>query len=671
MPGPDPTQEPPDTPTGWLSEGEFIRQWGLGGINAQHRLADRGPNGRGLGAGTLGAIMDSGAEVTNPEFAGRIDLVNSYSYDTRSNNVTDLHRHGTDVLGISGAAFNGAGIMGIAPEARFVIYQLNEFETSLSGLLMSFADVQRRAIELDVDAINHSWALVAGESDNAPEITISGITSREDYIRRIGGNGIADWMVRAAEADVVNIFAAGNGGGNGNIGYDQVGILAGAPVFMPELAGAWVAVAAHDEIGDITNFSNRCGRAMNHCLTAPGINIFSVTGRPRKGTSFAAPHVHGSILLLRSLWPEMTNRDTLNLLFETAEDAGASGTDPIYGRGRLDLENAVRPQGALMFQMSGVVGERAQDARETFIAPSPVFGSALARALSGQEAVATDAFDRGFDVPLSQFAMTTENAGAASRLANAAGGAETASGRLNIRLGTGSGALPAFGLSPFHDPDSAVAAGVDLGDGLSMRATASDGAVSSRIAMAGGGVSVGLELGQKTEAGTALGAAFGGAFGAGLTSNTAFARLEAEMDLSGALALTAAFDTGRTALSGGGLIEGGDIATAGFGLGAKAADVFGPGDALTVAVARPLGVAHGSLRVNRVTGLTPAAGGARTNGVERATDDVALGGADRPMELQMGYSAALGIGRADFRAIYAPDAQRDGLAVRLGYAIRF
>ena len=197
VPTPDPTPQPdlppvtpdapnpdftPNTTDYWMSAGEFTNQWGLVAINAQHRLADGA-----RGAGTLGAFVDSGADVNNPEFAGRIDTANSYSYYTQSNDVTDYNGHGTHTLGTAGAAFDGSGIMGVAPEANFVIYQLigaevPDIPAPALGLDEAFADIQDRAVSLGVDAINNSWGV--GNPFLGGETTIIDVGNRDDYITK-------------------------------------------------------------------------------------------------------------------------------------------------------------------------------------------------------------------------------------------------------------------------------------------------------------------------------------------------------------------------------------------------------------------------------------------------------------------------------------------------------
>ncbi len=65
------------------------------------------------------------------------------------------------------------------------------------------------------------------------------------------------------------------------------------------------------------------------------------------GTSMATPHVVGAVALLHSRWPalKLDPLATRNILFDTATDLGAPGTDGIYGQGLLNIFAAMNPIG--------------------------------------------------------------------------------------------------------------------------------------------------------------------------------------------------------------------------------------------------------------------------------------------------------------------------------------
>lgn len=65
------------------------------------------------------------------------------------------------------------------------------------------------------------------------------------------------------------------------------------------------------------------------------------------GTSFAAPRVSGAAALIRHKFPGLDGFQLKQLLLSTAQDIGEPGVDPIFGHGKLDLSNALSPQGQL------------------------------------------------------------------------------------------------------------------------------------------------------------------------------------------------------------------------------------------------------------------------------------------------------------------------------------
>lgn len=65
------------------------------------------------------------------------------------------------------------------------------------------------------------------------------------------------------------------------------------------------------------------------------------------GTSFAAPRVAGAAALIRHKFPGLDGFQLKNLLLTTATDIGDPGVDTVYGYGKLNLNNALSPQGQL------------------------------------------------------------------------------------------------------------------------------------------------------------------------------------------------------------------------------------------------------------------------------------------------------------------------------------
>ena len=106
------------------------------------------------------------------------------------------------------------------------------------------------------------------------------------------------------------------------------------------------------------SFSNRAGAHSAQYLTARGERMCCVYENGQvyvdpsgyvyvvSGTSFSAPQVSGAAALLAQAFPNLTGRQIAQILLSSAFDAGAPGTDPIFGRGILDIAKAFQPLGA-------------------------------------------------------------------------------------------------------------------------------------------------------------------------------------------------------------------------------------------------------------------------------------------------------------------------------------
>jgi subtilisin family serine protease len=118
--------------------------------------------------------------------------------------------------------------------------------------------------------------------------------------------------------------------------------------------GRIITVVATDSQKVIAEYSNFCGVTAEWCIAAPGGTYDDNVERPiystypnggytaLQGTSMAAPHVAGAVAVLIEAFPTYTPAQITNIIFETAEDLGAAGTDLIYGRGFLRLDRALQ-----------------------------------------------------------------------------------------------------------------------------------------------------------------------------------------------------------------------------------------------------------------------------------------------------------------------------------------
>ena len=404
---------------------EFAYGTGLDNIKADAAY-QRGYFGQGVTV----AIIDSGLLTTHLEFAGRI--VPGYDFVLSVSSMTDHNGHGSHVAGIIGGAMDGERFHGVAPSVHIMPLRIfGSYEEGPSGTNAQVLSAMELAISRGVQVINNSWGEainVEGRwKDSSPfdpkyVITMPVLTVfMSDGFFNFYGNYFNQVKRLMTDADVIQVFAAGNEGWNSDTGlvrvrpkyysgdyfaygdsypisvdeiinnfisddYGAFADLAGldkngtsADASLPRnyssLIGKWLAVVATDDNDRIAYFSNGCGAAKYWCLAAPGVDIWSASAltitavSSRFGTSFAAPHVSGALALLISRLPQMPKPVIKAILLATATDLGETGVDDVYGHGLVNVEAAITVQGSVGL----VMGECSRCRKPTKLPSKPTF----------------------------------------------------------------------------------------------------------------------------------------------------------------------------------------------------------------------------------------------------------------------------------------------------------
>lgn len=229
------------------------------------------------GKGVKIAIIDSGCDINHISLKDNIVGVKNFTTEDMKNPniVTDRVGHGTHVAGIVAADGKNSSIVGVAPEAE--LYILKAIDKTGSGKLSWVVNAINYAVDLNVDII--SMSLGMGVSDDKLEKAIN----------------------NAIKNNISVVCAAGNEG-DGN--YDDY------EYSYPASYVDVISVGAVDKKSVPAIFSN--SNLVIDCV-APGVDIISTypddTYASLSGTSMAAPHVAGSLALLKNWSDDVFQRE--------------------------------------------------------------------------------------------------------------------------------------------------------------------------------------------------------------------------------------------------------------------------------------------------------------------------------------------------------------------------
>ncbi|WP_343613866.1 S8 family peptidase [Novosphingobium sp.] len=373
---PTPTATPTTTPTSTFITAEYNRSTGP----SQHGAITAWTMGA-TGAGVTIGIVDSGIDTSNPEFSGRISAASTDVAGTRGLINSDSD-HGTMVALVAAAARNNSGIMGIAYGATIAAFRADSAGSCASSGGCTFNDTD---IATGINA-----AITAG----AKVVNIS-----------LGGgapsSAVTSAISRAASAGVVVVVAAGNDG-TANPDPFAAGVRAAGN-------GNVIIAGSVNSSNVISSFSDKAGTEAANYLTALGegiccqyangaIKTTTTNGATYvtvySGTSFSAPQIAGAVALLMQYFPNLTAKQAVALLLNTATREGSGAGDTTYGAGVLNIATAFTAQGKTTMGTS-----TSQVALgDTTIATSPAMGDAT-RGTSLQ-AVVLDSYNRAFSVNL-------------------------------------------------------------------------------------------------------------------------------------------------------------------------------------------------------------------------------------------------------------------------------
>ncbi|WP_241661559.1 S8 family serine peptidase [Thermomonospora catenispora] len=247
------------------------------------------------GAGVTVAVLDTGVEASLPDLAGAVLPGADFQWNSGDGRVDmdqENHGHGTGVATAIASRGTHTGFLGIAPEAKILPVVTKSPEAIVKGI--------RFAVDRGAKVINISQGAPAPCPDDLQQ------------------------AVRyAIERDAIIVAAAGNTGDSSNQSE------------FPANCKGVLAVGA-------TTINNQPWQGSQRQpyvdVAAPGAPLIGLLKegkilQSRGGTSGSAAFTSGAIALIRSKYPQMSNREVVRQVVASAKDIGQPGRDDASGYG--------------------------------------------------------------------------------------------------------------------------------------------------------------------------------------------------------------------------------------------------------------------------------------------------------------------------------------------------
>lgn len=279
------------------------------------------------GEGQVIAIVDTGVDLTHPDFAGK--LVPGVNTAEPSKTAADDQGHGTNCAGIAASLKDDkGGIIGVAPGAK--IMPVKVLGADGSGSDASVAEGIRWAADHGATVISLSLGGPSSTQTGAEAVKYA-LSKGAVVVAAMGNNGSGQKSYPAAYPGVIAVGASDI---NDKVtSFSQYGswISVTAPGYSILSTYPTYHVSSIDDYQQNKEFMEKFGMRME-------LKYAYVTG-----TSQATPHVSGLAALIRATNPKLTP-DQVKAKIESvaARTPGMTGAfDTHYGHGRIEALKAL------------------------------------------------------------------------------------------------------------------------------------------------------------------------------------------------------------------------------------------------------------------------------------------------------------------------------------------
>jgi subtilisin family serine protease len=325
------------------------------------------------GSGVRVAVIDGGIYSAHQDLDGNLDVAASRSFvpGFAFNQDVGTFWHGTHVAGIIAAEDNTIGTLGIAPRATIIGVKAlhngsGSFGAIIAAILYASTPLSEGGGGADIINMSLGATFARGGGDTGAGRLVAALNKAVNFAARntlvitSAGNGALD----LDHSDNVITVPAQSGSGiavsaTGPVGY-AVGFPNGAtnfrrPASYTNFGNSAILVAAPGGDAVFTPTSQLCtvpavpaGGVIAPCFafdlvlsTSRGAAASTTTYSFASGTSMAAPAASGVAALIKQRFPNISVGALKNRLAQSADDEGANGHDPFYGRGFVNARRAV------------------------------------------------------------------------------------------------------------------------------------------------------------------------------------------------------------------------------------------------------------------------------------------------------------------------------------------
>ena len=301
------------------------------------------------GAGRLVMNIDTGVEGTHPALSAKWRGNNGQPwwrawFDKNGSTTApaDCDGHGTHTMGIMCGRSASGDTVGVAPNAQWIaartICSSPHTSNSIAAFQWAMNPDSNSSTTSDMpDAIGNSWydPDVTNECSGIYKTTLDALEAAGlAIVFSCGNSGSGASTItkpKNINTNLVNAFSVGNINGNNPFPYP----IASSSSRGPSLCGGSGSLLIKPEV---------CapGTSVRSSYTGGGYSLLS-------GTSMACPHIVGAVALLRQVAPNLTGKQILEALYNTAVQLPVGGVENNdYGKGVIDIWAAYQSLGPMI-----------------------------------------------------------------------------------------------------------------------------------------------------------------------------------------------------------------------------------------------------------------------------------------------------------------------------------